>query len=84
MMLSSEFLNVVTGKTILLFFACMKLHDVNDFCMIYSPCKNTVFRIHFLSLCSERHISPDFTPCFKYSHKNNKLTKLLVQQGSWL
>ena len=44
MMLVSEFVNVDTGKTILLFLACMKLHDVNDFCSIYSPCKGTIFR----------------------------------------
>jgi hypothetical protein len=80
---AGEFVNVDTGKTILLFLACMKLHD-NDFCLIYSPCKNTVFRMHFWSLHSEHHISFDCTPYFRWSHKNNKLKKLLMKQGRWL
>ena len=65
MMLVSEFVNVDTGKIILLFLACMKLCDVNDLCLIYSPCKNTVFRVHFWNLRSEQHISSDSTPYFK-------------------
>jgi len=81
MMLLSEFVNVDTGKTIFMFLACMKLHYINDFCLIYSPCKNTIFRIRFWSLRSQWHISSDCTPYFKRSHKNNKLKTLLVQQG---
>jgi len=69
MMLLSEFVNADTGKTIFMFLACMKLLDVNDFCLIYSPCKNIIFRLHFWSLCSQQHISSDCTPYFKHSHK---------------
>jgi hypothetical protein len=61
MMLLSEFVNVDKGKTIFLFLACMKLHDVNDFCLIYSACKNTIFRIHFWCLHSQRHVSSDYS-----------------------
>ena len=78
MMLLSKFVNVDTGKTVFLFLACMKLNDVNDLYLIYNPCKNTIFRIHFCGLRSQRHISSDCTPYLKCSHKNNKLKKLLV------
>jgi hypothetical protein len=80
MMLVSEFVNVDTGKTILLFLAWMKLHD-DDFCLIYSSCKNTIFKIHFWSLRSEWHISSDCTPYFKCGHKNNKLKKIISETG---
>jgi len=42
-----EFVNVDTGNAIFLLWACMKFNDVNDTCVIYSSCKNAVFRIHF-------------------------------------
>jgi len=68
-----KFVNVDTGNGIFLLWACMKLHDVNDICVIYRLCENTVFRINFWSLCSEWHIPYDCTPYFKCSQKNNEL-----------
>lgn len=68
-----KFVNVDTGNAVFLLWTCMKFHDVNDICVIYSSRKNTVFRIHFWRLRSERHIPSDCTPYFKCSHKNNEL-----------
>lgn len=79
-----RFVNVDTGNTIFLFLACMILHYVNSFCLIYSPCKNIIFRIHFWSFCSERHISLDCIPISSAATKKINLKKLLVQHGSWL
>lgn len=54
-----EFVNVDTGNATFLLWACMKLHDINDFCVIYSPCTNTIFRVHFWRLCSEQNFPSD-------------------------
>ena len=72
-LLLSEFVYVDRGKNVFVFLACMKLHDVNDLCLIYKTCKNTIFRIHFYSLRSQRHIASDCIPYLICSHKNNKL-----------